>query len=86
MPEKRTSDMRVSDGADAVPRDESKAQESMPEADTFRMMAATLQNMVISKAEKKGRVRPKLMNGIDEKDAWNPPKICDHLDEPSSKT
>lgn len=62
----------------------------MPEADTFRMMAATLQNMVISKAEhekvKKGKDkdRQKPQNGIEEKDARNSPKACEHLDEAAS--
>lgn len=47
---------------------------TMPEADTFRMMAATLQNMVISKAEQeKAKKGKKIQNGGDEK--------CEHLDE-----
>lgn len=59
----------------------------IPEADTFRMMAATLQNMVISKAEEKvrrgkHRHRVKIQNGIDENDAWNPPTFCEHYDQP----
>lgn len=62
----------------------------MPEADTFRMMAATLQNMVISKAEqekaKKGKEKEKqkMLNGIEDKDARNSPKSCEHLDEAAS--
>lgn len=62
----------------------------MPEADTFRMMAATLQNMVISKAEqekaKKGKDREKqkvVVNGVEEKER-NSPKSCEHLDEAAS--
>lgn len=57
----------------------------MPEADTFRMMAATLQNMVISKAEqeknKKGKEKEKqkVHNGVQEK-----VKCCEHSDEVSS--
>lgn len=51
---------------------------SMPEADTFRMMAATLQNMVISKAEQeKAKKNKKMHNGFDD-------KCCEHMDEAAS--
>lgn len=55
-----------------------------PEADTFRMMAATLQNMVISKAEqekaKKGKEKDKhkTRNGVYENEKY------EHSDETAS--